>query len=123
MWPETGIFEFIRHLPAELSEQNVPAVLPSKVLADYSPAETIDVPETISWADIEKDTSAWMGNDKQRTAFHALEAARVYAKDKQIWGISRRVITFTPWHQSMVPAAKCIHPSVILQERKRSGHT
>jgi alpha-amylase len=83
--PETGIFEFIRHLPAELSEQNVPAVLPSKALMDYSTVGTIDVPETISWADIEKNTSAWMGNDKQRTAFHALEAARVFTKDKQIW--------------------------------------
>ena len=86
LWPETGIFEFMRHLPAELSEQNVPAVLPSKVLADYSAVGALDVPETISWADIEKDTSAWLGNDKQRTAFHALEAARVYAQDKQIWG-------------------------------------
>jgi len=85
LWPETGIFEFLRHLPAELSEQNVPVILPSKVLADYPAAGTIDVPETISWADTEKDTSAWMGNDKQRTAFHALEAARVFAKDKQIW--------------------------------------
>jgi len=81
---ETGIFEFMRHLPAELLEQNVPAVLPSKALTDYPAVGTIDVPETISWA-IEKDTSAWMGNDKQRTAFHALEAARVFAKDKQIW--------------------------------------
>jgi alpha-amylase len=85
LWPETGIFEFLRHLPGKLSEQDVPTVLPSKVLADSSPVGTIDVHETISWADIEKDTSAWMGNDKQRTAFHALEAARVFAKDKRIW--------------------------------------
>jgi len=85
LWPETGIFEFMRHLPGELSAQDFSAVLPSKVLADYSPVGTIDVHETISWADIEKDTSAWMGNDKQRTAFHALEAAHVYAKDKQFW--------------------------------------
>jgi alpha-amylase len=84
-WPETGIFEFMQHLPGELLAQNVPTVLPSKVLTDYSPVGTVDVTETISWADIEKDTSAWMGNDKQRTAFHALEAAHAYAKDKQIW--------------------------------------
>jgi len=85
LWPETGIFEFMRHLPGELAAQNVSTVLPSVVLEDYSPVGTIDVQETISWADIEKDTSAWMGNDKQRTAFHALEAARVYAKDKKVW--------------------------------------
>jgi alpha-amylase len=85
LWPDTGIFEFMRHLPGELAEQNVPAVLPSQLLAEYSPVGTIDVPETISWADIEKDTSAWMGNDRQRTAFHALEASHVYAKDKTVW--------------------------------------
>ena len=85
LWPETGIFEFMRHLPEELTQQNVPTVLPSKVLAEYSPVGTIDVPDTISWADIEKDTSAWMGNDRQRAAFQALESARFYAKDKQIW--------------------------------------
>jgi alpha-amylase len=85
MWPETGIFEFLRHLPNELSAQNVPVILPSKVLADYAPVGTINVPETISWADIEKDTSAWLGNDRQQTAFHAIEAARVFAKDKLLW--------------------------------------
>jgi len=85
LWPETGIFEFLRHLPEELTQQNVATVLPSKVLAEYSPVGTIDVPDTISWADIEKDTSAWMGNDRQRAAFQALETACFYAKDKQIW--------------------------------------
>jgi alpha-amylase len=85
MWPHTGIFEFLRYLPEEFARQGVPMVLPSQVLADYSPVGTIDVPETISWADIEKDTSAWMGNDRQREAFQALETARAYAKDKQVW--------------------------------------
>jgi alpha-amylase len=85
LWPETGIFEFLRYLPEELSAQNVTTVLPSKVLGDYSPVGTVDVTETISWADIEKDTSAWMGNDRQRAAFHALETASTYAKDKQVW--------------------------------------
>ena len=85
LWPETGIFEFLRHLPGELARQGVPTVLPSKVLAEYSPVGTINVFETISWADIEKDTSAWMGNDRQRTAFQAIETARTFAKDKQVW--------------------------------------
>jgi alpha-amylase len=85
LWPETGIFEFLRYLPGELTAQNVSTVLPSKVLADYSPVGTINVADTISWADIEKDTSAWMGNDRQKTAFHALENARAFAKDRQVW--------------------------------------
>jgi alpha-amylase len=85
LWPETGIFEFLRYLPGELSAQHVSTILPSHVLADYTPAGAINVPETISWADIEKDTSAWMGNDRQKTAFHALETACAFAKDKQVW--------------------------------------
>jgi len=43
------------------------------------------VNESISWADLEKDTSAWMGNDRQKTAFHTIEATRPYAADKPIW--------------------------------------
>jgi alpha-amylase len=85
LWPETGIFEFLRHLPFELSAQDVSTILPSKVLADYSPVGSIDVTETISWADIEKDTSAWMGNDRQQAAFRAIESASAYAKDKRVW--------------------------------------
>ena len=85
LWPETGIFEFLRHLPGELSARDVATVLPSRLPADFAPVGAINVPETISWADIEKDTSAWMGNDRQKTAFHALETARAFAKDKQVW--------------------------------------
>jgi len=84
-WEETGIFNFLRHLPDELRNRNITTVLPSRVVADHVPVGTIDVHETISWADIEKDTSAWMGNERQRTAFHAVQSARPYATDLQIW--------------------------------------
>jgi alpha-amylase len=82
---ETGIFDFLRHLPEELRNHGVTTVLPSQVVADHTPVGTIDVPETISWADLEKDTSAWMGNERQRTAFHAVQSARPYASDLPIW--------------------------------------
>ena len=84
-WKETGIFEFLRHLPDELQKRDVHTVLPSRVIADRTPVGTIDVHETISWADLEKDTSAWMGNERQRTAFHAVQSARTYAADLQVW--------------------------------------
>ena len=84
-WQETGIFNFLRSLPEELSARGIPMVLPSQVIADHPPVGEIDVHETISWADLEKDTSAWMGNDRQRTAFHAVQSARPYAVDKPIW--------------------------------------
>lgn len=84
-WKETGIFDFFSHLPGELDKQNVRTLLPSQVVAGHSPVGTIDVQETISWADLEKDTSAWMGNERQRTAFHAIQSARFYAADVKIW--------------------------------------
>jgi len=84
-WQETGIFDFLRALPDELSKRDVASVLPSQVVSQYSPVGEIDVHETISWADLEKDTSAWMGNDRQRTAFHAVQSAQTYAVDKPLW--------------------------------------
>jgi alpha-amylase len=84
-WKETGIFDFLLHLPGELERNGVLAVLPSHVIGKYAPVDAIDVLETISWADLEKDTSAWMGNDRQRTAFAAIQSARAYAADRQIW--------------------------------------
>ena len=84
-WQETGIFDFLRALPAELSKRDVGTILPSQVVSQYSPVGEIDVQETISWADLEKDTSAWMGNDHQQTAFHAVQLARAYAVNKPLW--------------------------------------
>jgi len=84
-WKETGIFEFISHLPGELKKQGVTTILPSEALRRYPPVGSIDVCDTISWADIEKDASAWMGNEQQHTAFSAVQKAAAFAKDKTIW--------------------------------------
>jgi len=84
-WQETGIFDFLRALPDELSKRDVVPILPSQVVSQYSPVGDIDVHETISWADLEKDTSAWMGNDRQQTAFHAVQSAQAYAINKPLW--------------------------------------
>lgn len=68
-WPETGIHEFLDHLPREiLQQQNLTMATPSEVLSKYEPISEIDVPElgsTISWADEKRDTSGWLGNSIQ----------------------------------------------------------
>jgi alpha-amylase len=84
-WKETGILEFLRYLPGELADHGVEPVLPSQVIERYTPKDNIDVTDTISWADLEKDTSAWMGNTRQRTAFSAIQKAAAFAKNKEIW--------------------------------------
>lgn len=68
-WPETGIHEFLKHLPEEISNrENLAMATPSEILSKHSPTGEIDVPEgtgTVSWADIERTTSSWLGNALQ----------------------------------------------------------
>jgi alpha-amylase len=70
-WAETGIFDFLRSLPDALARRNIACVHPS-ALAAREPAGTLSFPTTTSWADIERDTSAWLGNRMQRAAFDRL---------------------------------------------------
>jgi len=71
-WPETGIHDFLRKLPREiLNRENLTLSTPSKVIADHKPMDVINVPEsqTVSWADIERSTDSWIGNDMQWAFF------------------------------------------------------
>jgi alpha-amylase len=70
-WAETGIFDFLRHLPAALAARNIGCVQPS-TLAMRRPIGTLSFPTATSWADVERDTSAWLGNRMQRAAFDRL---------------------------------------------------
>lgn len=84
-WKETGILNFLSHLPAEMEKRKIKTVLPTEALQQYAPVGTINVSNTISWADIEKDASAWMGNERQLTAYSAVQKAAAFATDKSIW--------------------------------------
>ena len=68
-WPETGIHEFLRHLPGEILKWwHLHMATPSEVVEKYASAGEIDVPElggTVSWADLERDASCWLGNTMQ----------------------------------------------------------
>ena len=68
-WPESGILEFLRHLPRELSKRDVKMISFSEASEIFRPVRVIDVRETISWADERKDLSAWLSNELQRRAF------------------------------------------------------
>ncbi|HET9726677.1 MAG TPA: glycoside hydrolase family 57 protein [Gemmatimonadales bacterium] len=70
-WAETGIFDFLRALPEALERRSIACVHPS-TLARRAPAGTLSFPTTTSWADLERDTSAWLGNRIQRAAFDRL---------------------------------------------------
>ena len=72
-WEDTGIFDFMRHLPDEiLRHPDNNFKTPSEVVQSYGSAGVIDVPHIISWADTERDLSAWLGNAMQSNAIHEL---------------------------------------------------
>jgi len=87
-WEDTGIFNFLRHLPAEiLKYPDNDFKTPSEAAAAYDAVDIIDVPYTISWADIERDLSAWLGNPMQHNALaelYRLEEAVKQTKNKDI---------------------------------------
>ena len=68
-WMDTGIFNFLRYLPDEiLKHPDNDFKTPSEAVTAYDDYDVVDVPHTISWADIERDTSAWQGNAMQHNA-------------------------------------------------------
>ena len=68
-WRETGIFDFMEQLPAlVIAEPTLDFKTPSEVVAAHPPKLEIDIPRTISWADAERDLTAWLGNHMQREA-------------------------------------------------------
>lgn len=70
---ETGIFDFLNSLPlAVFRKSNFEFRTPSEVVEHHQPISTLNVPYPISWADGEKDLSAWRGNELQQEAFENL---------------------------------------------------
>ncbi len=81
-WEDTGIFNFMRHLPEYiLRHPDNDFKTPSEVVAAYDPVGTIDVPNLISWADTERDISAWLGNAMQSNAIYELYRLESKIKD------------------------------------------
>ncbi len=72
-WEDTGIFNFVRHLPEKiLQHPDNDFKTPSEVIDSYDALDTIDVPHIVSWADTERDISAWVGNAMQSNAIYEL---------------------------------------------------
>lgn len=70
---DCGIFDFLSHLPEEvLKKAGNDFKTPSEVIDAYPVVGECDVPHMISWADSEKDLSAFLGNAMQSNALHEL---------------------------------------------------
>ncbi|RMF04970.1 alpha-amylase, partial [Candidatus Woesearchaeota archaeon] len=96
-WKDTGIFKFLENLPGAIlrhRDNNFKTV--SEVIDSYPVRGELDIPHFISWADIERDLSAWLGNKLQQSAIHYLydiEKTIKETKDESIISDWRKLTT------------------------------
>jgi alpha-amylase len=81
---ETGILDFLRHMPQAILESAADNsfITPSQAVEQFNSVGEIDVPHMISWADSERDLSAWLGNAMQSNALHELYKLEGALKEK-----------------------------------------
>jgi alpha-amylase len=86
-WKETGIFDFLEALPG-IVFKNSPFTFstPSEVAQKLQVVSAVNVPHAISWADEERDLTAWLGNELQQEAFDKLYSLgeKVYASNDEV---------------------------------------
>ena len=90
----SGIFDFLNALPAAILAAGLDFCTPSEAAQRYQPVAPLHVPFPISWADEERDTSAWLGNELQEEAFnklYALEADVYKTKDENLISVYRKL--------------------------------
>jgi alpha-amylase len=68
----SNILEFLKALPACAKEKGITFSTPSEIMDKMKSVDTLNVPDTLSWVDEERDVSCWLGNPMQREAFNKL---------------------------------------------------
>ncbi len=72
-WEDTGIFHFLDKLPEELYKNpDIAFKTPSEVIQAYDPRDEVDMPNIVTWADTDRDLTAWVGNPMQKAAIEAV---------------------------------------------------
>ena len=96
-WSDTGIFDFMRHMPKEwLSNPDHTFMTVSEAADAHEAVDYVDTPHTVTWADTERDLSAWLGNTMQQQASRALydiESKVLGTDDIDLIGDWRRLTT------------------------------
>lgn len=68
-WADSGIFEFMEELPKQwLAKHDHTFMTVSEAAEAFEAVDVVDCPETITWADTERDLTAWLGNQMQQEA-------------------------------------------------------
>ena len=68
----SNILQFLQALPACAKEKGITFSTPTEICMKVKSVGAIDVPDTLSWVDEERDCSCWLGNAMQREAFNKL---------------------------------------------------
>ena len=68
----SNILEFLKALPSCAKEKGIVFSTPSEICSKMKSVASVDVPDTLSWVDEERDVSCWLGNAMQREAFEKL---------------------------------------------------
>jgi alpha-amylase len=92
--PDTGIFDFFRHLPGHVLGHGNNFLTPSQIIDQHPSAGEIDCPRMISSADAERDLSVWLGNAMQSNALqelYKLEAKMKERADEELLADWRRL--------------------------------
>lgn len=86
---DSGIFDFMAALPSlVVKDPDLEFVTPSRAATKHRSVGSLSVPEPISWADEERDLSAWLGNELQQDAYnklYALEEKLSLLDDDALW--------------------------------------
>jgi alpha-amylase len=96
-WESTGIFEFLDHLPAQIFKHaDFDFKTPSEVIDTYPTRGSYDAHHFTSWADTERDLSAWMSNSMQNEALkqiYSIEKKIHQCKDADLLNVWERLQT------------------------------
>lgn len=68
----SNILEFLKALPECAKQRGLTFSTPSEICDTMPSVGALDVPDTLSWTDEERDVSSWLGNPMQREAFNKL---------------------------------------------------
>ncbi|MCQ2182232.1 MAG: glycoside hydrolase family 57 protein [Bacteroidales bacterium] len=86
---DTGIFDFMKAFAAFGSkDRSIEFVTPSEAAESHNSVGDLSVPQPISWADEERDLTAWLGNELQQDAYkklYGLEEKLSIINDPALW--------------------------------------
>lgn len=68
----SNILDFLKALPACAKQRGITFSTPTEICKKMKSVGQLDVPDTLSWVDEERDVSSWLGNQMQREAFNKL---------------------------------------------------